>query len=79
MITAHTDGLFITPPRNQGQIVTRSYAIGDDGETIVEECHDGSDGSRTLTAYAAPDAPFEPWNEVPKLGRRLGPCRIVQP
>lgn len=70
---------FITPPENQGQIVTRSYALDQDELVIIEKIHDGSDGNVTYHAYAYPDSDYgewDPWNGSPETGDYLGECRI---
>jgi len=62
-------GLFYhTPPENQGQIVTVSYAS--DGERVYRRTHDASDGSSVVwwlwwEDVGLPDdvePQFEPWN-----------------
>lgn len=60
---------WITPPENQGQIVTESYASDD--EACYSRVHDGSDGSTSYYVArfggksAVPESWFEPWNGVP--------------
>ena len=69
---------FVTPPVNQGQMVTVSYALDIDSEVIIESIYDASDRSQEYIAYEYPedDDTWEPWNGVPSLGMRLGPCTI---
>lgn len=74
-------GQFITPPECQGQIVVVSYAPGDIDEEgyIIERQHDRSDGSTQYAAYRYPArGAFEPWNDVPNLGRFAGKVRVVE-
>lgn len=67
---------FITPPENQGQIVTVDYACTED--YILERTSDASDKSETIVAYRWPaNGGFDPWNGAPKLGRRAGIAIIV--
>lgn len=63
---------FYIPPENQGQIVTVSY--GCSPSFIFERCLDRSDNSLSITAYRHPtnDVDFDPWNSIPKMGRRIG-------
>ncbi len=70
---------FITPPENQGQIVTCSYSLDADAEVIIENIYDASDRTQIYRAYAYPrndDGTWEPWNGVPELGRSFGECQI---
>lgn len=62
---------WITPPQNQGQIVVTSYAEANG--MILERTYDRSTGRITDVAYRHPvRGEFEPWQSVPKLGRRVG-------
>ena len=66
---------FQTPPENQGQIADVSYACTED--YILERINDRSDNSVVVVAYRYPadgseDYGIEPWQAVPKLGRRAG-------
>lgn len=60
------------PPQNQGQMVLVAYGCTD--EYIYERRFDQSDGSVTIIAYAHPirDDAWDPWNGVPRLGKRIG-------
>lgn len=62
---------FTTPPENQGQMVTTSYAITEDGETLVERTTrpDGPDAYRTadLTDDCMAAVVIEPWNGAPRV------------
>ncbi len=46
---------FLTPPENQGQIVTVSYALDAEAEVILEKIYDASDKSLEYQAYAYPE------------------------
>jgi len=66
---------FLTPPVNQGQMVDVSYACTED--YILERTEDRSDRTLEIVAYHYPadgseDNGIEPWQAVPKLGRRAG-------
>ena len=70
---------FITPPENQGQIVTVSYALAADEEAIIERTHYASDRTTRYDAYSYPendDGDWAPWNGAPELGDHLGECSI---
>jgi len=69
MIAEEGPGIYVTPPENRGQIVTRSYAAS--GEYVWELTIDNNDGSRIVKVYESTPAPFEPWNGVPALGALL--------
>lgn len=72
---------WITPPENQGQIVTVSYSLDADAEVILESIFDASDRSQEYRAYAYPDGDdgsWEPWNGIPSLGKYLGPCEMSE-
>ena len=70
---------FVTPPENQGQAVTRSYACTED--YILEKTYDASDNSVSIEAYEWPEDVEEgewgPQNGTPRLGRRLGPIEFA--
>lgn len=71
---------WVTPPENQGQIVTVSYSLDSEAEVILERIHDASDGTTEFRAYRYPardDGSWEPWNGTPKLGRSLGKCEVT--
>lgn len=70
---------FITPPENQDQIVTRSYAYDAESGVIVQFTHDARDGTVRFDAYADPDdgSDFAPWSGTPSLGEYLGECEVV--
>ena len=64
---------FLTPPENQGQMVDISYSCTED--YILKRTEDRSDRTLTIVAYHYPadgseDNGIEPWQAVPKLGRR---------
>ena len=67
-----TAGAFTVPPSCQGQIVEVSYACSPD--YIFEKSFDKCDRSVTIEAYEHPDndALFEPWNDIPETGARVG-------
>jgi len=70
---------WITPPENQGQIVTVSYNLDSDAAVILESIYDASDRSQEYRAYAYPendDGEWSPWNGTPALGKCLGQCEI---
>lgn len=70
---------FITPPENQGQFVTLSYALDCDAEVILVSSYDAGDHSKVYYAYMYPDnddGSWEPQNCVPELGEYLGECQI---
>ena len=71
---------FTTPPENQGQIVTVSYALADDTEIIIVRTHDASDNTTEYWAYELPEdyKIWDPWNGVPELGDEIGPCTIKE-
>jgi hypothetical protein len=60
---------FTTPPRNQGQIVTISYAVDGENEQVVSRSHDASDGTESYAVTALDNlvGKFEPWNSVPRF------------
>jgi len=60
---------FHTPPKYQGQIVTRSYAQKE--EYIFERIDDASDGSVVIKVYLGTEGVFEPWNRSPDLGELM--------
>lgn len=71
---------FLVAPENQGQMVTVAYAATED--YILEQITDASDDTVTITAFRYPadgseDAGIEPWQEVPKLGRRVGQVNLT--
>jgi hypothetical protein len=56
---------WITPPRNQGQIVEVSYAT--DGESIFRRTLDRSDLSEVIECRDFEEGEnFNPWNEAPR-------------
>lgn len=59
---------FIVAPRDQGQIVERSWGCTED--YIIARIHDRFDGAIRYEVYEWPDddADFEPWNDVPSVG-----------
>ena len=70
---------FTTPPQNQGQIVTVSYALADDTEIIIVRTHDAADNTTEYVAYEYPsddDGDWQPWNYAPELGEEIGPCKV---
>lgn len=70
-----------TPPENQGQILTCSYALDSDAEVILEKIYDASDRTTEYRAYKYPvddDGEWDPWNGTPELGRALGTCEIEE-
>ena len=72
---------WVTPPENQGQIVTVSYSLDSDAEVILESIYDASDRSQEYRAYRYPaddDGEWTPWNGTPALGKCLGACEIEQ-
>lgn len=72
--------IFTTPPENQGQIVTVSYALAADDEAIIESIYDASDRTQGYRAYAYADdddGDWAPWNGAPALGECLGQCLIA--
>ena len=72
---------FITPPENQGQIVTRSYAYAAEDGVIIEHEYDASDRTTRYYAYEDGDkdgSEWDPWNGVPALGASLGECRVSE-
>lgn len=69
------DGIrFDIPPENAGQIVEVAYGEWDG--VIYRRVHDRSDRTTEIVAYEPPEDSAEgecqPWNEEPRLGRRLG-------
>lgn len=66
---------FVTPPENQGQIVTHSYAYAAEG-VIIERVHDASDRTTRYYAYKDDGSEWDPWNGVPALGESLGECQV---
>ena len=71
---------FIAPPERRGQIVEVSFASV---VTEREECMilrrviDRSDRSEKIEAYHCPvDGEFDPQNQTPRLGRRIGRVAI---
>jgi hypothetical protein len=70
---------WITPPENQGQIVSVSYNLDSDAGVILESIYDASDRSQEYRAYSYPDdddGEWSPWNGTPELGECLGQCTI---
>lgn len=67
--TNHSHLNFATPPRNQGQIVTMSYACDGENEQVVCRSHDASDGAESyaVTPLSNLVGAFEPWNSVPRF------------
>ena len=75
----YSPGEFITPPENQGQIVTVSYALDDTAFAVIEKIHDAADNTTIYIAYEYPDVLylfFQPWNNAPNLGKKIGECSI---
>lgn len=70
---------FVVPPERQGQIVEVSFApvvTERDDCMILRRVLDRADGSEKIEAYHyALDGEFEPQNQTPRLGRRIG--RVV--
>lgn len=58
---------YITPPANQGQIVTVSYCAIEDG--VIERSHDASNNERwyRFASWAAVQGEYQPQNEAPKV------------
>jgi hypothetical protein len=71
---------FITPPENQGQIVTVSYALAADDELILVRTYDASDRTTSYDAYAYPEEcdqdSYDPANGEPELGAYVGQCSV---
>lgn len=70
---------FHTPPENQGQIVTYSYAYCENG--ILEHCYDGSDREESYALYEDPlyeseEENTDPWSGVPELGEEIWTLNI---
>lgn len=75
----HITADFVTPPENQGQIVTVSYGLAAENEIIITCTYDASDKTTIYDAYYYPDddeGKWEPWNGVPEIGEHLGECLI---
>jgi hypothetical protein len=65
-----------TPPENQGQIVTVSYASA--GDVALEKIYDASDRSCEIYVYRhAVRGEWDPWNGTPKMGKKLGVAEII--
>jgi len=60
---------FHTPPKYQGQIVTRSYAQHEG--YIFERIDDSSDGSVVVKVYRSTEWAFQPWSNPPVLGELM--------
>jgi hypothetical protein len=58
---------FVTPPKNQGQIVTHSYAIDSEREEVVCRTHDASDQTTCYQVTGLDNllGEFSPWNREP--------------
>ena len=58
---------YITPPANQGQIVTVSYCAIEDG--IIERTYDASDRSESYryAYWGAVQGDYEPQNSAPRV------------
>ena len=70
MAKANYDHLnFVTPRRNQGQIVEISYAVDAEREQVVSRAVDASDGTTSFAVTALDNlvGEFEPWDREPKL------------
>lgn len=69
MTTQYSDLKFVTPPKNQGQIVEISFAIDADREEVVCRIYDR--GDRTTKYDVTPlenlKGEFEPWNGEPSF------------
>lgn len=73
---------FVVPPERQGQLIEVSFAsVITEREDcmILRRVHDRADGSEKIEAYHyALDGEFEPQNQTPRLGRRIGRVLIQE-
>lgn len=61
--------IFHTPPKNQGQMVTYSYASAEDG-MVIQRVHDSSIGRTSYySSKALSNDDGEYWNQAPKNKR----------
>lgn len=69
------------PPERQGQIVEVSFALANSERhdlVVLRRVFDRSDRSENITAHSpAVDYEWQPWNQTPPLGRRLGRAIIT--